>query len=210
MATSHKAYKRGKKTLFYLFITKGWWLALIGFLFLFSSWMMYFGNWHEATLRFLASHPDWFISVSMLSGFFIMVGISFIFVGYLRANVLHRMYKFMLDKHALHLHRGLFFVRETTIPYHQITNVHIDRPYTYRMFGIAQLDIVTANKVVEESDSKGRKFLIPIIDVSIARRLSKFLLENAARVRKEAGLPAEDYNEDEDEEEDSEEYEDAE
>lgn len=192
MATAHKKYKRGNKTLFYLFVTKGWWLALTGFIFIYTAWTMSFGNLNTFAEQFLGAHPSWYISVSMLSQWFVLVGISFIFVGYLRANVLHRMYKFMLDKHALHLHKGLFFVRETTIPYHQITNVHIDRPYTYRMFGIARLDIVTANKVVEETESKGRKFLFPIIDTSIARKLATFLLENASRVREESDIESED------------------
>ncbi len=206
MAASHRKYKRGRKTLFYLFISKGWWLALFGIGFIYISWLMYFGSLHAYTDAFLASHESWYISAAMLSEWSLLVGISFIFVGYMIANIHYRTYKFMLDRHALHLHRGLFFVRETTIPYHQITNVHIDRPYVYRMFGVAQLDVVTANKVVEESESKGRKFLIPIIDISLARRLARHLLENASRIRKESGAEMdtdedESTNEEEDEDE---------
>lgn len=105
----------------------------------------------------------------------------------------------MLDEHAFHLRRGLFFVHETTIPYQQISKVTISRPYHYRFLGIAELDIVTAD---DRSDSNNKvrasKFLIPTISASLARALSKQLLTYAAKSRK-----GEDIIEYEDEEEES-------
>ncbi len=81
-----------------------------------------------------------------------------------------------MDEYAIHLHRGLFFIRESTVPYGQISNVQIDRPYHYRMFGIAHIEIITnAGQNSSESDKK-KNFLIPTIDIKIARLLSKHLL----------------------------------
>jgi uncharacterized membrane protein YdbT with pleckstrin-like domain len=96
-------------------------------------------------------------------------------------NVHYRMYKFIIDDYAFHLHKGIFFIREVTIPYQQISNVYIGRPYTYRMFGIAQLDIITTADMEGLDISKNKKkSLIPVIDIQIARYLSRHLLENSA------------------------------
>ncbi|MCC2630441.1 MAG: Bacterial domain [Candidatus Paceibacter sp.] len=196
-----KKYKGGKKTLLYLFFKKGWVLALIGLGFLYLSYAIYFGNLNTKTVTFLASHEDWYVSVGMLALWLFLIGISFIFVGYLNASVHYRYYKFMLDKHAVHLHRGWFFIRETTIPYHQISNVHIARPYHYRMMGLAQLDIVTAaDKDIERIGQKSKTFLMPIIDIVIARNLSKFLLEASAKSRHGKYADDEPISDSEDEE----------
>ncbi|MES2436544.1 MAG: PH domain-containing protein [Patescibacteria group bacterium] len=175
----------------YLFYSYGWWLTGIGLGLIYLSWAMYFGHLNTAATEFLGNHPEWFIDVGMLSQWCVLFGISFIFVAYLRANVMYRSYKFILDEYALHLHRGILFIHETTIPYQQISNVHIDRPYHFRMCGLARLDIVTSSdNSREEMQAKNRKFLIPIIDIKVARKLSKILLEgtvhnNQARFRKD-------------------------
>jgi uncharacterized membrane protein YdbT with pleckstrin-like domain len=177
-----KKHKGGKKTFFYLFLTKGWWLNIIGIALLYLSWFVYFGKGRIPTENFLGQHPTWYIDITMLASWFLMFGIAFIFVAYLIANVHYRLHKFILDEYAIHLHRGLFSIKEITIPYQQINNVHIERSSTYRMFGICQLDIITAsdhNRL--PTDGKNRKFLIPIIDTSIARKLSRHLLESASQ-----------------------------
>jgi uncharacterized membrane protein YdbT with pleckstrin-like domain len=191
-----KKHKRGKKTFIFLFIKYGWWLALIGIGFIYLTTIIYFGSLRPWTENFLASHAEWYISVPMLSEWLLLLGISFIFIAYLRANVVYRNYKFIIDEYALHLHRGLFFIRETTIPYRQISNVHIGRPYHYRLLGLAQLDIVTAaqRNMDERAESERKKYLIPVIDMVIARKLSRILLEGSAKSRRRD-------REDEDEEE---------
>ncbi len=187
MSKSRRKHTRGKKTFFYLFIRHGWWVVLIGLACIYLAWLMYFGNFHDGMQSFLGAHPDWYISVAMLSEWIALLGAAFIVIAYLEASVIYRNYKFVVDQYAIHLHRGLFFIRETTIPYQQITNVHIERPYHYRMFGIAKLDIVTAaDKEVDDMGKKTKKFLIPIIDLSIARKLSRYLLERASKIRSDA------------------------
>ncbi len=197
-----KKHKRGRRTFLFIFIHKCWWLALAGIGCLYLAWAIYWGNLTQQATMFLAAHPTWYITNGMLAEWFALVGISFFLVAYLRANVLYRVYKFFLDEYAVHLRSGLFYIRETTIPYHQISNVHIARPYHYRLFGLAQLDIVTA---ADRSDDRGdrgtKKFLMPIIDASLAHNLSRQLLENAARSRRYGSITA-DTDSDEDTEED--------
>ncbi len=107
---------------------------------------------------------------------------------------------------------GIFFTREITIPYTQITNVHIDRPFTYKLYGVAKLDIVTAADRNEDGydtkhSRKNKTFLMPVIDLVIARRLARQLLEAAADAR-EGRYASEDEDEDIDDEESDEEDED--
>jgi membrane protein YdbS with pleckstrin-like domain len=209
MLEFEKKHKRGKKTLFYLFITKGLWFNLIGVALIYLSWAMYYGPLRDSVVLFLAQHETWYISVGMLSEWIVLTGISWIFVGYLNASVHYRKYKFMLDEYAVHLHKGLFFIREVTIPYQQISNVHIERPTTFRMFGLAQLDIVTAaDRTLEHHDRKSKTFLLPIVDIDIARKLSRQLLECAARSRKGKHVYGDSYDleDDEDFEEEAEEF----
>lgn len=198
-----KKHRRGKITFFYLLISKSWWLVLISIGSIYLSWLMYFGALQGYTTSFLAGHPDWYITVSMLSSWILLFGICVMFLAYFRTNALHRMYKFILDDHAVHLHRGLFFIREITIPYQQISNVHIIRPYHFRLLGLAQLDIVTAaDTSTDRVREKAEKFLIPIIDVSIARVLSRQLLESASKVRNGKEVYPEDFDDDSDEDDD--------
>ncbi|GEM_PF-1720098 len=198
-----KKHKRGKRTFIFIFIHKAWWLVLISLGFFYLSWATYWGNLNQPATNFLLQHSDWYITTGMLSEWAAFLGFSILLIGYLRANVHYRMYKFILDEYAVHLRRGLFYIRETTIPYHQITNVHIGRPYHYRMLGLAQLDIVTA---ADRGDGAGneatKEFLMPTIDVSLARILSRQLLESSARSRNKVTISDDDEDEDEDFEED--------
>jgi uncharacterized membrane protein YdbT with pleckstrin-like domain len=206
MFVLEKKYKGGKKALFYLFLKKGWLLSLFGIGFFYLSWTLFYGNLRIPTENFLADHPDWYLNVGMLSQWSLLLGISLLFIAFLNAHVHHRYYKFMLDRHAVHLHRGWFFIRETTIPYHQISNVHIGRPYHYRMLGIAQLDIVTAaDKDFEKINNKTKTFLMPVIDITLARMLSRYLLEASAKSRRGKYADEEDDVDEDEEVEDSDE-----
>lgn len=184
MLEFEKKHKRGRNTFIYTFMHHGWLLSLIGIGLIYLSWSMVYGNLVAPVSNFLNSHENWYLSNSLIGLWVLLLGISFLIVAYLLANVHYRYYKFILDEYALHLHRGLFFIRETTIPYQQITNVHIDRPYHYRMFGVAQIDVVTAaDKGLEKSEHRTKKFLIPVIDARIAKQLSRQLLECASKTR---------------------------
>ncbi len=207
MLAFEKKHKRGTKTFLYTLIAHNWLMILIGLGFLYLSWAIYFGNLRDFTESFLNQHADWYTTVSMLSEWILLVGISVLFVAYLRASVHYRYYKFILDEYAVHLHKGLFFIRETTIPYAQISNVHILRPYHFRLLGIAQLDVVTAaDKSMEAHEIRTKKFFIPIIDTKIARVLARQLLECADKSRKGQYIYEEDSADEvvEDESEESE------
>lgn len=194
-------YRRGRKTFLFLYIKYAWLFNLLALAIFYLAWAVRYGPLHMYAITTLADHPDLYISVSMISQWLVLLGISLIVIGMLRGRIMYAHYKFILDDHAFNLYQGLFFARETTIPYQQISNVNINRPYHYRLFGIAQLDILTAadkSMLVQDGKKNSRKMLIPIIDTSIARRLSQQLMECASRKRKGEDLYAVDFDMDDD------------
>ncbi len=180
-------YKRGRKTLFFIYLKHGWMFNITGIILLLLAWAVYYGPFYTSITNFLANHPNWYISTAMLSQWLILLAVASLVMALIEAHVIYAHYKFVLDDHAFNLHKGLFFVHETIIPYQQISNVNITRPYHYRLFGISQLDILTAaDKGAMQSDEHkhNRKLLIPIIDASVARDLARQLMECASRKRK--------------------------
>lgn len=174
-------YRSGKRTFVYLFLRRGWWLIIIAAALLYAAYEIYFGQLQSGATQFLAAHPSWYVSPQMVSQWLLFFAIAVLLVAYLRASVLYREYSFHVDQHALHLRRGLIRVQEITIPYHQISNIHIEQPYHWRFLGLAELDITISSS--RESLSKVMKrqdFLIPCIDRSLARELSHFLAREAS------------------------------
>ncbi len=181
-------YKRGKKTFFFLYLKHGWTFNLAGFLLLLLAWAVYYGPLYPATAGFLSNHENWYITPAMLSQWLVLIASASLIMALLEAHVIYAHYKFLLDDHAFNLYKGVFFIRETIIPYQQISNVNITRPYHYRIFGISQLDILTAGdkgaSQHEEGGKKSHALLIPIIDAHIARDLARQLMECASKKRK--------------------------
>jgi uncharacterized membrane protein YdbT with pleckstrin-like domain len=86
-------------------------------------------------------------------------------------------------------------IKESVIPYQQISNVHLVRPYIYRLLGLARLDIMTVSDkdvLRKASGKKAGDFLLPLIDTKIARELAQHLMHHAAGNKKPM------YEEDED------------
>ena len=174
------AYRPGRRTFVYLIITYCWWLigGAVGSGYL--AFKMYFGSWHESSVKFLADHPGWSIDVGMLSQWSALASVALLIIAFLRVLMLYRSYSFYVDDNAFHLSRGLIRVQEITIPYKQISNVHIEQPYHWRLFGLAQLDITISSSRDALRTRKRRDFLIPCIDKSLAKALSHFLIRQAA------------------------------
>jgi uncharacterized membrane protein YdbT with pleckstrin-like domain len=176
-------YHCGKRSLTFFLIKYGWlfFLAAAGLFYL--DFEMNFGSLRQPTIDFLASHEDWYISVAMLTEWTFLLALSVIFIGYIRSKVLHRRIKFKIDAHAFHLREGLFMIKETTIPYLQISNVHLVRPYAYRLIGLARLDILTVSDKDVLRRNSGKKlndYLIPLNDTSIAKALAAHLMKHAS------------------------------
>ncbi len=90
-------------------------------------------------------------------------------------------YGYQLGPDALKLRRGTFHKDETAIPYRQIQNIGIERPFLYVLSGTSKLVILTAghedkDSAAGDAESEG---IIPIIDKDLAIRLQNELLSRA-------------------------------
>lgn len=187
MLEYNKVYHCGKKTFTFFLVRHGWPFFTLALLLIYTAYEMYFGRLEAKTTAFLGSFPDLYISTGMLSEWILLTGLSLILIGYIRSKVLHRKIRFKIDQHAFHLREGLFMIKESVIPYRQISNVHLVRPYIYRMLGLSRLDIMTVSDKDVLRRATGKKsgdFLIPLIDTSIARELAEHLMHHASDKQK--------------------------
>jgi uncharacterized membrane protein YdbT with pleckstrin-like domain len=173
-------YRPGRHTFVYLLIKYCWWFIALAAGSGYLAFEIYAGNLNAGAGQFLAAHPDWYVTIVMLSEWLALLSIAILIIAYVRVSVQYRRYTFYVDDHAFHLRRGLFRVQEITIPYQQISNVHIEQPYHWRLLGLAQLDITISSSRDALRPRKNRDFLIPCIDKSLARSLSHFLVKEAS------------------------------
>ena len=195
-------YRPGKRTFIYLLFRLCWWLLAIAAGFGYLSYALYVGGLHAVMSQFLAAHPQWYIDTSMLGEWSLLISVSFLLITFLRISVGYRQYSFYVDDHAFHLRRGQLRVQEITIPYRQISNVHIEQPYHWRLVGLAQLDITISSSREALRPRKRRDFLIPCIDKSLAKALSRFLIREASDGDEEENYDDDDEYDDEEDAED--------
>ena len=106
-------------------------------------------------------------------GILIIAMIMFL-VGYIIARLEYRNYTFTVEEFDLKIRRGIFSIKEVSIPYRQIQNVDVIQSFVYRMFHVCSLVLTTAgvedNKAGADSD-----MLFDPIDVDIAEEIRLML-----------------------------------
>lgn len=176
-----KWHRLGKKTfwIFFLRHSKVFLILLIGSIFFTKS--VLWGDMRDSFNQFFIDNADWYISGSLVLTVLWLAILGYLLVLYLYSSILYRQYKFMLDEHAFYVRRGIFFIREAVIPYRQIQNVEISRPYLYRLIGLAELDLTTLGNSIEHEPGfnphKKHKNLLPAIDYRIAKILARNLVQ---------------------------------
>jgi len=90
-------------------------------------------------------------------------------------------YGYQLGPDALKLRRGTFHKDETAIPYRQIQNIDIERPFLYVLSGTSKIVILTAGHEEKGGDAGDAESegIIPIIDKDLAIKLQNELLSRA-------------------------------
>ena len=185
MFITGKNYHLGPKTFWFFFVTHNKvFLSIFGLLILLSYHIRY-GIFMPFVRDWLLANYS-YIEMSMVAMWLYMILFSFLVVIILRTSVLYRQYRFTLHGNALHIKQGIFLVREHVIPYHQIVNVEINRPYLYAPFGLVQLDIITGQSVEGEVQSDKHKkhnhkrpSILPVLDKARARALSHELMRRS-------------------------------
>jgi uncharacterized membrane protein YdbT with pleckstrin-like domain len=128
-----------------------------------------------------------------------VLGLSFILLGFLRAWLMYSQYKFYVDKDAFHYREGIFRTKEIRIPYFQISNVEIEKPYHFRLVGLSRVDIImsSSGRPFESKDST-RTHLMPMIDSHRAKSLAKHIINHSSGTPGRKNIQAQ-YNDSEEE-----------
>ena len=164
-------------------------LILLTLLLIAGAISLYVGKSAGWVDQFLATHWNGIIPKSLVLQWAVLLILSLIIIMFVGMFEYFGQHRFLLDENSFHLRKGIFFIREKSIPYRHIQNVDIEQPYHYRIFGVARLNITTgaaADTFSQNSHSKGQEDLIPIIDKKIAKELANILIrkggEQEARI----------------------------
>ncbi|MEN9852559.1 MAG: Bacterial domain [Candidatus Parcubacteria bacterium] len=180
MFTIGKTYHLGRKTFWFFFFTRAKSFIALLLLALVVTYLVYAGSLRqllETTLLVKYSY----ITIDMILLWLILIDISILMIALLRASVLYRQYDFTFYEHALHIKHGIFLKKEHILPYQQIQNVEIHRSYTYAIFGLVELDIITGLTEREVGTVNGKKInLFPAVDRKLARSIAHELMKLAA------------------------------
>lgn len=183
--TFRKWHRLGKKTFWLTFLKSVRFYVVLFGLGSFITYKAVFTPFKNSFQDFFINqHPELYLTPNFVIGFiWLFLFLYFLFV-WLRAWILYRQYKFMLDEHAFYVHRGVFLIKEIVIPYHHIQNVEIKQPYLYRPFGLAELDITTLGNngsiAQDIAKHKSKSNLLPIIDLKIAKLLARELVRRGS------------------------------
>ncbi len=111
--------------------------------------------------------------VSFVAFIFLILGVLWFIGGFIIARIEHRNYTFTLEEFDLKLKRGIFDIKEVSIPYRQIQNVDITKPLVYQFFGVSRLVLVTAGHADKSND--GTDTVFDPIDSDIADEVRAML-----------------------------------
>lgn len=177
-------YSLGKRTFFFYWLRYGWWLTITGIVLMSCLVSLFtggsFGVW---VTTIITNNPEWYLDTWIIAQPLAIMSISFLLLGVLRAYVMHRQFRFILDEDALHYKEGIFRIKEVRIPYMQIANVDIEQPYHYRMVGLAKIDItLSSNESPLRLKKHGRSsaHFLPMIDTKRARELSDHIIRHSS------------------------------
>ena len=116
------------------------------------------------------------INWGLFGGFLFMI-ISFALAIFITSLDYFTFY-FMLDDHGLCMKQGILNKQEISIPYRQIQDINIDRPFLYQIFGVCRLNIITAGQD-NDHDNDQTEANFPIVDKGMAYDLREQLLRHS-------------------------------
>ncbi|MFA6463966.1 MAG: PH domain-containing protein [Candidatus Paceibacterota bacterium] len=115
------------------------------------------------------SAPLVFLGISLI----FLLSFTIFIVGLIISWLSYINFTFNLKDLEIKLKKGILNKEEISIPYHQATDVHVDRDIMYRLFGVSRLVINTAG---EDDTGTGREeATFDPIDKEIAEQLQIML-----------------------------------
>ena len=131
------------------------------------------GNVFSLNAPDIIQMADFILNWAILGSFVFVTLLSIL--ALLITSIDYFTFYFMIDNSGLCIKQGLVDKQEISIPYRQIQDIDIDRPFIYQMFGVCKLNILTAGQD-NDHDNDPTEANFPIIDKDLAYDLRKILL----------------------------------
>ncbi len=137
-------------------------------------------------------------SVSFIAVVILVIAVIMFIIGYTIARMHFRNYTFTLEEFGLKLKKGIFDIKEVSIPYRQIQSVDVARTVAYQMFGVSRLIIMTAgdDDAKQKGGAENDTIFDPIdadiaeeIRVMLQRRIGVQVVESDTRADMETANP---------------------
>lgn len=135
--------------------------------------------------NFLTNNPDFYSSYTssstnsaqlpydIFSGIISLLPsltIIFFIFGLIISILRYKTYSFTFEEFDLHMRRGIFHLKQNSVPYRQIQNVFTERPLIYRLLGLSKIFILSAGE--REIGQKGsNQIVLEPIDYDIAEEI---------------------------------------
>jgi uncharacterized membrane protein YdbT with pleckstrin-like domain len=117
--------------------------------------------------------------VSSVAGFFVIAAFPLMGLGIIINIIRYFSFGYRLDDEALRFRRGIISVDEISILYHNIQDVDLDQSVLGRIFGIAELYVITAGRG-EPNERAETEATFHVMDVGKARDLQRTLLDRGS------------------------------
>jgi uncharacterized membrane protein YdbT with pleckstrin-like domain len=112
--------------------------------------------------------------VSIIALCLLGIGVLLFVYGYIVSRLHYRNFTFTLEEYGIKLKKGIFDIKEISIPYRQIQNVDVSKSLAYQFFGVSRLVIITAGQDDDKSGDETESVFDPI-DSDIAEEIRMIL-----------------------------------
>ncbi len=180
-----QTYKRLGALTFWIFIFENAWLFIIPLLALCVIIIIRMFGAAEALSNLLGTTTDLIETINTAFNWGILGAVVFFILGatiaFGMALIDYFTFSFEITEHAIRIRRGIINTEEVSIPYRQIQNVDIDRPFFYQLFGASRLVILTAghDDDIDDDYSDESEGAIPAISKAFAEELRDELLKRS-------------------------------
>ena len=108
--------------------------------------------------------------ISMIAVVILLIAVILFILGYIIARLQYNNYTFTIEEYDLRLKKGIFDIKEVSVPYRQIRGVDVVQTLMYRFFGVCRL-VLTTTGAGDKKDGVDDDTVFDPIDTALAEEV---------------------------------------
>lgn len=173
-------YRLGKTTLYFLIFKYGWTAIVLFIIELILAGAATGGNALPPFSEWVTASATFAEIVKLVAGIIPMVIFFIIIFALFMSYGWYMSFKYKIEDNDLSFEKGVLGKQEISVPFHQIQNVDVEQSILFRVFGLADLAILTAgHEDPEHARKEETEIIMPALNLKEARRLQRYLLDRA-------------------------------